>query len=169
MRGNDEGPTSSQGDEPSVLVVAGDAGDVERLTRALDSAGYRVDSASGAAEGVARLRRSGFDLVVWDATLPENKELARGRRLVLDNRPPVLFLITCDYLHTLLPELGGGREDYVTRPFRTTEILARAQVLLRGRRPEPCSGMPRYGTLVLDDVTRSARRGARPLDLTPAE
>lgn len=171
MHGNaDERTLSPQGDKQDVLVVAGDPGDAELLTRTLESAGYRVDAAAGrAAEGVVRLRRSRFDLVVWDATLPDNMDLARGRRLVLENRPPVLFLITCDYLHTLLPELGGGAADYVTKPFRATEILGRAEVLLRGRRSEPPSGMPRYGDLVLDDVTCRAQRGARPLDLTPAE
>ncbi|WP_327731893.1 hypothetical protein OG250_45665 [Streptomyces sp. NBC_00487] len=87
MRGNDEGSTTSPGDRPSVLVVAGDPQDVEGLTRVLEPAGYRVDTAGGAAEGVARLRRAGFDLMVWDATLPENKDLTRGRRLVLDHRP----------------------------------------------------------------------------------
>lgn len=77
------------------------------------SDGLPVDTASGAAEGVARLRRSGFDLVVWDATLPESSDRARGRSLVPGNRPSVLFLITCGYLHTCLPELGGGgRVDY---------------------------------------------------------
>ncbi|MFJ5305412.1 response regulator transcription factor [Streptomyces sp. NPDC088350] len=155
--------------EPDVLVVTSDPEDVALLTATLESAGHRVAVAGGAVEGVARLRAGRFGLVVWDATLPDNKNLARGRRLVLDHRPPVLFLITCDYLHTLLPELGGGAEDYVTRPFRSAEILARVEVLLRGRRSEPSSGMPRYGDLVLDEVTCRARRGARPLDLSPAE
>lgn len=64
----------------------------------------------------------------------------------------------------------GRREDHVTRPFRATEILARAQILLHGRRPHPRAGMPRHGDLVLDDVVGSTRRDARrPLDLTPAE
>lgn len=170
MRGTaGEGPSLPQGEGRDVLLVAGDPGDAELLTRTLESAGYRVDAADGAAAGVARLKSSRFDLVVWDATLPENKDLARGRRLVLENRPPLLFLITCDYLHTLLPELGGGAEDYVTKPFQAAEVLARVQVLLRGRRSGPGSRMPRYGDLVLDDVTCQARRGARPLDLTPAE
>lgn len=117
------------------------------------SDGLPVDTASGAAEGVARLRRSGFDLVVWDATLPESSDRARGRSLVPGNRPSVLFLITCGYLHTCLPELGGGEGwTTVARPFRATEILARAQVLLHVRRPDPRAGMPCHDDLVLDDV-----------------
>lgn len=166
----DEGTFSPRGDGHGVLVVTGDPGDADRLSRTLESAGYRVGAtAANAVEGAGLLRRSQFDLVVWDATLPDNKDLARGRRLVLESRPPVLFLITCDYLHTLLPELGAGTQDYVTRPFQPTEVLARAGVLLRGRREASAPGMPRYGDLVLDDVTCRAQRGARSLDLTPAE
>ncbi|MEW1718190.1 response regulator transcription factor [Streptomyces sp. NPDC093109] len=160
----------ARGDGQDVLVVAGDPGDTELLVSTLESAGYRVDAAGSASEGVARLKRARFDLVVWDAVLPDNKDLARGRRLVLENRPPLLFLITCDYLHTLLPELGGGAEDYVTKPFRAPEILARVQILLLGnRRSGQRPAMPRYRDLVLDDATCRARRGSRPLDLTPAE
>lgn len=152
-----------------LLVVTPDGTDVDLLTATLGSAGYRVDTAGGAAEGAARLRASRFDLVVWDADLPENQDLARGRRLVVEHPPPVLFLITCDYLDALLPELGGGTRDYVTRPFRPVEALARIEVLLRGAGPASSSGLLRYGDLVLDDAACRAQRGTRPLGLTPAE
>lgn len=101
MRGQaDEMPSSSQGDGLDLLVVAGDPGDTELLATTLESAGYRVDVAGSAAEGVARLKRSRFDLVVWDANLPDNKDLARGRRLVLDNRPPLLFPVVGGFTAT---------------------------------------------------------------------
>jgi DNA-binding response OmpR family regulator len=48
-------------------------------------------------------------------------------------------------------------------------VLARVDVLLRRRRPERQTSLPRYGDLVLDDATCRASRGPRPLDLTPAE
>ncbi|KUL24227.1 response regulator transcription factor [Streptomyces regalis] len=60
-------------------------------------------------------------------------------------------------------------EDYVTKPLRITEVLARVQGLLRGRDHERDANTPRYGDLVLDDTTCCATRGIRPLDLTPAE
>ncbi|MET7473805.1 response regulator transcription factor [Streptomyces sp. NPDC005648] len=151
-----------------VLIVAGDAGETDLLTTTLQLAGYQVaETAETGAEGIARLARRSFDLVVWDATLPDLKDVARGPRPVPADLPPVLFLITCDYLHTLLPGFGKRNEDYVTRPVRTTEVLARAEVLLRSR---PAGGGPTaYGDLVLDDATRQARRGPRQLGLTPAE
>lgn len=79
----------------------------------------------------------------------------------------MLFLTTYQTLGRLVPELGAGREDYVTKPFRIAEVLARAEVLLRDRGPEREG--PSYGDLVLDDDTCQAWRGQREIDLTPAE
>lgn len=164
-----EKPSPPRGDGQHVLVVVGDPGDAELLTTTLELAGYRVGTADSGAEGMARLTRQRFDLVVLDATLPDLPDLARGRRMAPADRPPLLFLASCDSLHRLLPELGLGEEDYVIKPVRVAEVLARAQVLLRRRCPGPRAGMPGYGDLVLDDTTCRARRGSRPLDLTPAE
>ncbi|MEU1177862.1 response regulator transcription factor [Streptomyces sp. NPDC005820] len=153
-----------------MLIVAGDPGETDLLTTTLQLAGYRVAAtAVTGAEGLARISQHRFDLVVWDATLPDLRDLVRHRGAAPAEVPPLLFLITCDYLHTLLPEFGRRKEDYVTRPVRAAEVLARAEVLLRDRRPEPGAGTSGYADLVLDDATRQARRGSRPLGLTPAE
>ncbi|RYJ27539.1 response regulator receiver [Streptomyces sp. L-9-10] len=165
-----ERPSAVRGDGQQVLVVVGDQENSDLLTTTLELAGYRVTVARTGAEGLARIAGHRFDLVVLDTTLPDLKGLARGRRPVAD-RPPVLFLTVCEYLDSLLPELGPGQEDYVTMPFRIAEVLARAQVLLRGRgrgRGAVRRG-PYYGDLVLNDATCQAWRGPRALDLTPAE
>lgn len=164
-----EKPSPPRGDGQHVLVVVDDPGDAELLATTLELAGYQVGTADTGAEGMARLARQRYDLVVLDTTLPDLADLARGRRISPADRPPLLFLASCDSLHRLLPELGLGEEDYVIRPVRVAEVLARVQVLLRRRCPGPRPGMPGYGDLVLDDTTCRARRGPRPLDLTPAE
>ncbi|MEU6349153.1 response regulator transcription factor [Streptomyces sp. NPDC047072] len=153
-----------RGDGQRVLVVVGDPREAELLATTLELAGYRVGTARTGADGLARLARDRFDLVVWDACLPPG-----GRRPAVPDRPPVLFLATCDALPGLTPELGPGTGDYVTKPLRIAEVLARAQFLLRGRGAGRPATLPGYADLVLDDATCRARRGARPLDLTPAE
>ncbi|MFE3602474.1 response regulator transcription factor [Streptomyces sp. NPDC059096] len=164
-----EKPSPRRGDGQHVLVVADDPGISELLTTTLELAGYRVGMAATGAEGMVRITQHRFDLVVWDATLPDLAAFARGRRVVPADRPPLLFLAACDALPRLAPELSPGAEDYVTKPVRIAEVLARAQALLGARRPDRYEGPPCYGDLVLDDVTCRARRGARPLGLTPAE
>jgi DNA-binding response OmpR family regulator len=162
--------TAALGHGPHVLVVADEPGLVDLLPATFELAGYRVGTAGTGREMMARISERPYDLVVVDATMRSLVQLAHGRRLPVADRPPALFLITCEALGTLLPELGGGgSDDYVTKPFRITEILARMQVLLRGRRSGPSVGALRHGDLILDDTVCQAWRGPRPLDLTPGE
>lgn len=150
-----------------LLVAVDEPDDAELLSTTLELAGYRIRIAGSGTEVVTRLAEQRFELVVIDAELPEMDALAQGRRLVT-HRPPVLLLTAWDALDKLLPELGAGERDYVTKPFRIAEVLARIQVLLRGRGGGR-DGALHYADLVLDDTTCQARRGRRTLDLTPAE
>lgn len=133
-------------------------------------AGYRISVSGSGVDALARVAEQRFDLVLFDTALPDMANFGRERRPPLPYRPPVLLLTGYDSLHRLLPELGPGERDYVTKPFRVAEVLARIQVLLRGARPGPPRGNPlRYGELALDDTVCRATRGTRALDLSPAE
>ncbi|MGW7426546.1 response regulator transcription factor [Streptomyces sp. NPDC054813] len=158
-----------RGSGQRLLVAAGDPDTADLLTTTLELAGYRTGAADGGAEVARRLVAQRFDLVVMDAELPGMDDLAQGRfRPVC--RPPVLLLAACESLARLVPEIGAGERDYVTKPFRIAEVLARVKVLLRD-----VGDGGRWGSrldhadLVLDDGTCRARRGGRTLDLTPAE
>ncbi|CAM5288910.1 response regulator transcription factor [Streptomyces aurantiogriseus] len=164
-----EKPSLARGAGQHVLIVAGEPDLVELLATTLELAGYWISLTDTLAEALVRLEAHRFDLVVADTTLPDFAGVARTGRPVVARRPPVLYLAACDFLDRLLPELGLGEKDYVTKPFRVAEILARMQVLLRGTALGGPDHSPRYGDLVLDDTLCSARRGTRPLDLTPAE
>ncbi|WP_328499168.1 response regulator transcription factor [Streptomyces sp. NBC_00414] len=150
-----------------LLVVVHDPSVAELLTTTLELADYRVTVARTGTQGMLCLAERRFDLVLFDVTVPDVDGLGDGRRFRPADRPPVLFLAPYEKLGSLVPELGLGEADYVTMPFRISEVLARAHVLLRGRgsvRQGPC-----YGDLVLDDATCQAWRGRRALELTPAE
>jgi two-component system OmpR family response regulator len=165
-----ERPALARGAGQHVLVVAGEPDVAELLSTTLELAGYRISLAGTGAEALARAIEQRFDLVVLDAMLPDLPGLGRERRPPAAHRPPVLFLTACDSLDRLLPELGLGEKDYVTKPFRVAEVLARMQVLLRGSNVGPrLDGALGYLDLALDDASCRARRGARTLDLTPAE
>ena len=164
-----ERPALARGAGQRLLIVAGDSDVAELLCTTLELAGYRVVGAVTAVDGLARLARERFDLVVVDVTLPDVVELGRTRPTVV-RRPPVLLLVDYESLDRIVPELGLGERDYVTKPFRAADLLARVQVLLRGTGAGPArnDGLC-YRELVLDDSLCEARRGPRALDLTPAE
>ncbi|MGP4049869.1 response regulator transcription factor [Streptomyces sp. 2A115] len=157
----------ARGNGQYVLVVVEDPAILELLSTTLDLAGYRVATARTGIQGMTRLAEHRFDLVILDIALPDIDDLGKGRRFRPADRPPVLFLTAYERLGLLVPELGLGEADYVTMPFRISEVLARAHVLLRGR--GSVGQGPCYGDLVLDDATCQAWRGRRALDLTPAE
>ncbi|MET0423787.1 MAG: response regulator transcription factor [Actinoplanes sp.] len=152
-----------------VLLVANDTELLESLVTPLGLAGYRVRSAATGADAWAQLAARTVDLLIVDGGHHDIDALARGRRLTPADRPPVLCLTSCDELDRLMPELGSAVEDYVTKPCRITELLARAEVLLRGRRPDRRENALCHGDLLLDDLVCRAWRGDRPLRLTAAE
>ncbi|WP_433824451.1 response regulator transcription factor [Actinoplanes sp. CA-015351] len=133
----------------------------ESVAGRLSAAGYAVTAVPTGADALACLDEQHFDLLIVDVAIPGLDDLARTRPVLAD-RPPIICMTTCDALDLLLPELGTEVEDYVTKPCRIPELLARVHIQLR--QPEL-----RYRDLVLDEVVFQAWRGDRPLDVTPAE
>ncbi|MEU9455444.1 response regulator transcription factor [Streptomyces sp. NPDC048277] len=160
----------ARGSGQHLLVATGDPDTAELLATTLELAGYRIAVADRGAEVARRLAEHRFDLVVIDAELPGLGDFGQGGRFKPDYRPPVLLLAASELLARIVPELGTGARDYVTKPFRIPEVLARVKVLLQGAGAgaRPDSAL-HYADLVLDDATCRAHRDAGVLHLTPAE
>jgi DNA-binding response OmpR family regulator len=149
-----------------LLAAVPEAGLRATLSDRLRTAGYAVTPVGSGAEAMAVLSERPVDLIIVDVDIPDIEDLAR-RRPVLAERPPVLCMTRCEDLESLVPEVGLDIEDYVTKPFRVAELLARVRVLLRTRRL-PMPGM-RHGDLVLDEAACRVWRGGRRIDVTAAE
>ncbi|MGW0433401.1 response regulator transcription factor [Micromonospora sp. NPDC003197] len=152
-----------------VLAVVPDPDLLESVAKPLELAGYAVASTATGSGGLTLLGIRRFDLVIVDVGIQDLDQLARGRRLPPTDRPPILCLAPCEILDRLVPELGFGVEDYVTKPCRVTEVLARAHVLLRDRDATRQASLLCYDDLLMDDAVCRAWRGQRALDLTSAE
>ncbi|MGW0711313.1 response regulator transcription factor [Streptomyces sp. NPDC002643] len=161
-------PSLPRGAGQHVLIVVGDPQIAELLSTTLELAGYRICLVETGREAVGQLGEQRFDLVVMDLAVVDLERVGRERSTVL-HVPPVLFLTVSESLGRLLPELGLGEKDYVTKPFRIAEVLARAQMLLRGRQPARPHSELAYHDLTLDDCACQALRAGRVLNLTPAE
>ena len=160
--------TTRPGRPPDVLVVAPEPASRSELAAGLSRGGYRVTSLATGAAAVRILDERPVDLVVVDRDTPDLARLGR-QRSAYSARPPVLCVTGCEFLGELVPVLGTRVEDYVTKPWRGPELLARAQVLLRNRGAAAPADVLRHGDLLLDDAVRQAWRGGRPLAVTPAE
>jgi two-component system OmpR family response regulator len=161
------GSGALRGNGERVLLV-GRSEDVEEVLRpTLALAGYEVETAGTGAAAVDRMDHGRHHLAIVDTAMPELRRIPRRR--LRNGRTPVLFLATGEFLAMLLPEVGRSGEDYLTRPFQITDLLARVRLLLSGQSLGCSDPTLRYGDLVLDDDSCHAWLADSELDLTPAE
>jgi len=110
------------------------------------------------------------DLLVLDVGLPLMDGFAVLRRLREARNPiPVIILTARDSVTDTVAGLEGGADDYMAKPFRFEELLARIRLRLRAEVRAPESTVLRYGDLALDLRSRRAAVGARTVDLSARE
>lgn len=153
-----------------VLIVEDDRKTADFLRRGFGEEGFAVRVARDGAEGLASAVAEPPDLAVVDVMLPvmgglEVVRALRGRSLTF----PILILSARDAVEDKVRGLELGADDYLAKPFSLTELLARAQALLRraARQAEPTA--LRVGDLTLDRLTRRVTRAGRPLELQRLE
>jgi two-component system response regulator MprA len=153
-----------------VLVVDSDPKTLDTIRRELVSQGYGVSVAQDGEAGLARVRRSAYDLLILDVELPGVDGLEVCRRLRAEgDAVPILFLTARDAVADRVAGLDAGADDYVSKPFAMEELLARSRALLRRYR-DGFEGLTlRLSDLTMNTATREVRRGERLLNLTARE
>jgi DNA-binding response OmpR family regulator len=116
----------------SVLLAEDDPAISEPLARALRREGYDVDVASDGPETLDAAKNGGIDLIVLDIGLPrlDGLEVCRRIRSGGSSVPVLILTARADEVDTVIG-LDAGADDYVTKPFRLAELLARVRALLR--------------------------------------
>lgn len=153
----------------SILIVEDESRIASFLERGLRANGFATTVASDGNLGLALARSGLFELVVLDLTLPELDGLELLRRLREDGRNiPVIILSARDELRDTVVGLEGGADDYVTKPFRFEELLARVRVRLRGT-GQPEKTLLTLGDVALDLHTRRASVTGHMVDLSARE
>ena len=152
-----------------ILIVEDEARIASFLEKGLKANGFATSVASGGTEGLAMTRVGGFDLVILDLGLPDRDGMDVLRELrETDTRTPVIILTARGGVSDTVSGLETGADDYVPKPFRFEELLARVRVRLRDQRtPEPT--VLRAGEASLDLRTRRIAVGDRSLELTARE
>ncbi|MGH3024724.1 MAG: response regulator transcription factor [Gaiellaceae bacterium] len=121
-----------------ILIVEDEERIASFLEKGLRANGFTTDVAADGDSGFARASSGRYDLVVLDVGLPgmDGFQVLRELRRV-GSQVPVVMLTARDAVEDTVAGLEGGADDYVTKPFRFEELLARVRVRLRGdRAPE---------------------------------
>jgi two-component system, OmpR family, copper resistance phosphate regulon response regulator CusR len=152
-----------------ILIVEDEPGMASFIDKGLASRGYATKVCPDGATATAIASDNDFDLVILDLGLPDVDGLSVLREVRRrGERMPVIILTARDDLNDKVEGLDAGGSDYVTKPFKLEELLARVRVQLRDERSaEPT--VLEAGGVTLDVRTRKAMVGGEVVDLTARE
>jgi DNA-binding response OmpR family regulator len=149
-----------------LLIAEDDEAIIEPLTRALTREGYDVETVGDGLEAAQRGIEGNHDLLVLDIGLPRIDGLEVCRRVrAVRPRVPIMILTAQGAELDVVVGLDAGADDYVAKPFRLSELLARIRSLLRRAAPSELSAR----SVRVDATSRRAWLEDRELELTPKE
>ncbi len=157
---------------PLVLVVEDEAALVTLLRYNLEREGFRVAEARDGEEAMLQIAEQMPDLVILDWMLPlmSGIEVCRQlRRLPETRRLPIVMLTARGEEGDKLRGLDAGADDYVTKPFSPSELIARLRAVLRRAKPEREDETLKYQDLVMDLAAHRVKRNGREVHLGPTE
>lgn len=152
-----------------ILIAEDEPRIVRFLVKGLQAQGYATACAPDGPQALQLARSGGFDLLLLDLGLPELSGLDVLAALRRENiRLPVIVLTARASTEDVVTGLDSGANDYVRKPFRLAELLARIRLQLRaGQQAEEF--VLRNGDLILDLRTHQAHVGAKIVDLSTRE
>ena len=152
-----------------VLVVEDDRKVAGFIEQGLREEGYVVDIAADGEEATTLAHVYQYDVVLLDIVLPKKNGFQVAQELRREGRnTPILMLTSRDAVEDIVRGLDSGADDYLSKPFRFDELLARIRALVRRGGAERLEVL-RYGPLTLDRLRHVAEANDKTLDLTPKE
>ena len=153
-----------------VLLIEDDAETAAYLQRALRESGHTAEHEADGHAGLAAARSAVYDVLIIDRMLPWKDGLAIIETLRAEaNRTPVLILSALGAVDDRVKGLRAGGDDYLTKPFAFTELLARVEALARRQAPETAQTRYTVGDLVLDRLSHKVTRAGEAIPLQPRE
>ncbi|HET8629987.1 MAG TPA: response regulator transcription factor [Thermomicrobiales bacterium] len=151
-----------------VLVVDDEETILEFLGMGLGYEGFTVETAADGVGALAAAQRFHPDLVILDIMLPGLDGIEVCRRLRANSDVAIIMLTAKGEVAERIAGLDAGADDYLPKPFRFQELLARIRAVLR-RRDIVLHRVLHAGDVTLDRGTREVTRAGRPIELTPRE
>lgn len=160
------GPNTSRA---SILVVDDDAALAEMLQLVLQQEGFVTSWCGRGDTAVATFREVDPDLVLLDVMLPGKDGVEICRDLRADSDVPIVMLTAKSDTTDVVAGLEAGADDYIAKPFKAKELVARVRTRLRRMPTEPAEETLHIGDLVISVDAHTVRRGDEEIQLTPLE
>jgi len=153
-----------------ILVIEDDREAAEYIQKAFAEAGHTARVAADGESGFSIADDGGYDVLVVDRMLPRRDGLSVIAELrARGNKTPVLILSALGEVDDRVTGLRAGGDDYLTKPYAFTELLARVEALDRRGQSKDVETVYRVGDLELDRLSHTVRRAGREIVLQPRE
>jgi two-component system, OmpR family, response regulator len=153
-----------------ILVVEDDPKIASFVTKGFKAEGFAVDHASDGREGLHLAMTEPYDAAVIDVMLPKLDGFSLIQRIRREHiRTPVIILSARGSIDDRIRGLQIGSDDYLTKPFAFSELLARVQALIRRNTDSVEPTRLRVADLTINLITREVVRNGRKIELQPLE
>jgi len=153
------------------LVIEDDADTSRYICNGLTEVGYNVLACDNGLDGLHHATNESWDIVILDRLLPGQIDglSILGKLRDLGKSTPVLIVSALTSIDERVRGLRHGGDDYVSKPFAFSELMARVEALLRRAQPVQSATQLKVADLALDLRTLRAVRGTTPIALQPRE
>lgn len=158
-------------DAKHILVVDDDTRIRDLLRRYLSNSGFRVTTASDAAQARRKLEGMDFDLLVVDVMMPGETGLSLTKSLIATKDVPILMLTALSEVESRIEGLEAGVDDYLGKPFDPKELVLRINAILKRQAPLQTNEIQQvmFGPYTFTLSTRELKKNGEPIHLTERE
>jgi len=155
---------------PETILVIDDEVQIRRLLEiTLSSVGFKISEASTGKEGLISAATLHPSLIILDLGLPDTEGLEILKKIREWYQKPIIVLSVKNSEDDIISALDNGANDFITKPFRTMELLARIRVALRHSPGNEVDPILVFGAINIDLVNHTARKNDEILKLTSTE
>jgi two-component system KDP operon response regulator KdpE len=155
---------------PASILIVDDEVQMRRLLRiSLEAEGYKVHQSANAEEALSQSSMARPELIVLDLGLPDMDGIEVLKKVREWSSVPILVLSARTGEQDIVAALDAGADDYLTKPFRGGELLARVRTALRHRPTSIEGSVFTHGSVSVDLEARIVKKGDSVVQLTPTE